>query len=47
MLDDVRHWPISDWNPAAGDTNGETIKDWSEKFEGGLSNYGKDANHQY
>ena len=27
------------WNPPADDANGETIKDWDEKFEDELSNY--------
>ena len=35
------------WNPAADDANGETIKDWDEKFEEELLNYERDENHRY
>jgi hypothetical protein len=35
------------WNPAVDDANGETIKDWDERFEDELSNYERHENHRY
>jgi len=37
-----------DWNQAADDPNGATIKEWDEKFEDELSNYyERHENHRY